>query len=101
MKRIKSFQIGSHTVSVKYQKKVISPEANEEVLGLFVPLKNQIIVSTNYRNDDLCEDAIWHNLHHEVAHCFMIMMSKWELNSDEVFIDTLGLHLAQFNKSKK
>lgn len=101
MKRIKSFQIGSHLITVKYQKKVLNPENNEEVLGLFVPLKNLIIVSTKYKDENLCEDAIFHSLHHEVAHCFMVMMSQWELNGNEPFIDVLGLHMAQFNKTKK
>lgn len=101
MKRIKGFQIGSHNIAVKYQKNVLNPDTNEEVLGLFIPLKNQVVVSTNYKGENLCEDAIYHNLHHEIAHCFMIMMSRWDLNGDEVFIDVLGLHMAQFNKTKR
>lgn len=101
VKRIKSFVIGSHKINVKYQKKLINKETGEEVLGLFIPLKNAIYVSTEYRGEPLCEDAIDHSLHHEIAHCMMVMMSKWDLNVDEVFIDTMGLHLSQINKTKK
>lgn len=101
MKRIKSFSVGSHKITVKYQKKLINKDTGEEVLGLFIPLKNAIYVSTCYKGDTLCEDVIQHSFHHEVAHCIMTMMSCWELNTDEVFIDTLGLHMAQFNQTKK
>ena len=101
MKRIKSFQVGSHTISIKYKKNVRNPDSNEEVLGMFIPLRNEIIVSINFKGESLCEEVIEHSLHHEIAHCFMIMMSQWELNSDEVFIDVLGLHMAQYIKSRK
>jgi len=101
MKRIKSFELGSHRIKVKYQKSVKDPETGEEILGLCNPLTNTILVATEFKKEKLSEDAIVHNFYHEVSHYIMALMSLWELNNNEVFIDGMGMHLAQLYRTQR
>lgn len=100
-KRFKSFQLGSHTIKVKYVKKLISPENGKEILGLCSPLTNTITVSTHFNGEPISEDSIQHSFFHELGHYLMLVMNKLELYEDENFVDSLGMFIAQFYKTSK
>ena len=95
MKRFKSFEVLNHKVRIKYLKRV--KHEGKYVSGKFDPAKNILYIST----DGICEDLLFHTMHHEIAHCIMILLNQWDLNSNEPFIDSLGGMLAQINKTLK
>lgn len=95
MKRPRTFEMGTHTVKIRYHKKVMN--GDKPVAGLVVPSKNTIYIAT----ENVCEDQIMHALWHEIGHFIMIQLNQWKLNNDETFIDTLGSYLAQVHKSIK
>jgi len=100
-KRFKSFELGSYKFTIKYVKTVKDPDTGEELLGLCDYLDGTIYVATEFKGQKLSEDAIQHNYHHEEAHAIMGIMGKQDLNRDEIFIDHLGLCLAQIRKTSK
>jgi len=100
-KRTKSFELGSYKFTIKYVKTVKDPDTNEDILGLCDYLDSTIYVATEFKGQKLNEDSILHNAWHEKAHAIMGIMGKQDLNRDEVFIDHLGLCLAQMYKTSK
>lgn len=101
MKKFKQFQLGSHTVKVKYVKKLISPETGKEILGLCSPLTNTITVATHFQGEKMSDDSIEHSFFHELGHYLMLVMNKGTLYEDEDFVDSLGMFIAQFYKTSK
>ena len=99
-KRVKSFELGSHTIKVIYRPCVVHSDG-QEVMGMFIPLKNEIHVTTIYRGEALSEEVILHTFHHEKAHAKAILQNRWDLNEDEAYIDMSGLLDAQYEKTKK
>jgi hypothetical protein len=99
--RIKQFELGGHTIKVKYQKTVRDPETGQEIFGSANPMENVILVATELNGRKLAEDVQTHSLCHELAHFIMVLMNEPELNGNEQFIDILGGYIFQFLKSKK
>lgn len=98
--RIKSFQIGGHTVSIKYLK-AIQDSDGRNLFGICNPKTDTINIATIMDGEPIAEDVIIHSIYHEVAHYIMITMYEHKLNANEKFIDNLGMHLHQFVKTKK
>jgi hypothetical protein len=99
--RIKSFQLGSHKIKVKYVKSLIDFSTDSEIFGRANAKTNILEVATHIGGEPLAEDVITHSLYHELAHFMMILMNQWDLNLNEAFIDSLGGFIAQFDKTKK
>lgn len=100
-KRYRSFILGSHSVKVTYVKKLLSPHDGKEILGLCSPLQNKIFVATHLSGEILSEDTIQHSFFHELSHYLMMVMNKGDLYEDEIFVDSLGMFIAQFVKTVK
>jgi len=98
--RIKSFQTGGHTVTIKYLK-AIQDSDGRNLFGICNPKTNTIHIATIMDGEPIAEDVIIHSIYHELAHYFMIMMYEHKLNANEKFIDNLGMHMHQFVKTKK
>jgi hypothetical protein len=98
--RIKSFQIGGHTVTIKYVKELYDTDG-AKLFGICNPKTDSILIATMMDREKIAEDVIIHSIYHELAHYFMITMYEHKLNSNEKFIDNLGMHLHQFVKTKK
>jgi len=100
--RIKKFELGPHTVKVRYKKNVPHPDGSgAHCFGTYNSAMNEIIVATHLRDQQLPDDVIFHSLCHELSHAIMTSMGHTELNLDESFIDLLGGFIAQFIKTKK
>lgn len=98
--RIKSFQLGGHTVKIKYVK-AIQDTDGRNLFGTANPKTNTIHIATIMDDEPIAEDVIIHSIYHELAHFMMIIMYEHKLNANEKFIDNLGMHLHQFMKTKK
>jgi len=98
--RIKSFQIGGHTITIKYLK-AIQDSDGRNLFGICNPKTDTIHIATIMDGEPIAEDVIVHSVYHEIAHYFMITMYEHKLNANEKFIDNLGMHLHQFMKTKK
>lgn len=98
--RIKSFQLGGHSVKVKYMGALYDTEGTS-LFGLANAKTNTIFIATLMNNEPLAEDVIIHSIYHELAHFFMMLMYESDLNANEKFIDNLGLLLHQFMKTAK
>jgi len=101
MKRIKSFKLGGHTIKVKYVKTVRCQETGAEIFGNCNPMTNEIYIATYIRGNKIAEDVIKHSLQHEKAHYMLILMNEHELNSNEAFVDMLGMFMHQYDETKK
>lgn len=97
--RIKRFELGGHIIKVLYQKVV--RDENRELFGRFNPRTNTIEIALTMNGENLADDVIHHTLCHELSHAMMIFMYEFELNSNEKFIDNLGMLIHQFLKSAK
>lgn len=99
--RIKTFNLGSHTIKVKYEPNLVDPDNGAPVYGLADPKTNIIQVSTHMAKTDICEDVIFHSAMHEMTHMILMLMNEFDLNANEKFVDTLGGYIAQYVKSVK
>jgi hypothetical protein len=98
--RIKSFELGGHKIKIKYVKSIQDTDGRN-LFGTANPKTNTIHIATFIQEEPLSEDVIHHSVYHELAHFFMMIMYEHKLNSNEKFIDNLGLLLHQFMKTKK
>lgn len=99
--RVKCFELGGHSISVKYMETVRNPDDGAEIFGLCNPMQNTIHIATHMKGMKLSEDVLLHSLCHELSHFVMILMNEAELNQNEQFIDLLGGFFHQFLKTKK
>lgn len=101
MKRIRSFKLGGHTIKVKYAKTVRCQETGQEIFGNCNPMTNEFHIATYLNGTKLSEDVIRHSLAHERVHYMLILMNQPELNSNEAFVDIMGMFLHQYDETKK
>lgn len=99
--RVKSFKLGGHTIKVKYKKTVRCHETGAEIFGNCNPMTNEIHIATHLNGHKLAEDILHHSLAHERTHYMMVLLNLPELNSDEKFVDMVGMFLHQYDKTKK
>ena len=101
MKRIRSFKLGGHTIKVKYVKTVRDRETGEEIFGNCNPMTNEFHIATHLNGTKLSEDVIRHSLAHERIHYMLILLNLPDLNSNEPFVDMMGMFLHQYDETKK
>lgn len=101
VKRVKSFKLGGHTLKVKYIKTVRCHETGAEIFGNCNPMTNDIQIATHLNGTKLSEDVLNHSLAHERVHYMLILMNQAELNSNEAFVDMVGMFLHQYEETKK
>jgi hypothetical protein len=101
MKRIKSFKLGGHTIKVKYVKTVRDASDGSEIFGNCNPMTNEFYIATHLNGNQLAEDVIKHSLAHERVHYMLILLNLAELNSNEGFVDMMGMFLHQYDETKK
>ena len=99
--RIKSFKLGGHTIKVKYVKTVRDHETGAEIFGNCNPMTNEIHIATYLNGTKLAEDVIKHSLAHERVHYMLMLMNLSDLNSNEPFVDMMGMFLHQYDETKK
>lgn len=99
--KLRSFQLGCHTLKIEYPKVVISPETKRQVYGQVSFSENTIKIAQTINGKKISPEVQNHTLHHELVHYIMFLMGKWKLNNDETFVDLLGGFFAQFNKTKR
>ena len=99
--RIKSFKLGGHTIKVKYVKTVRDHETGAEIFGTCNPMTNEIHIATHLNGTPLAEDVMKHSLAHERVHYMLILLNLAELNSNEPFVDMMGMFLHQYDETKK
>lgn len=99
--RIKSFKLGGHTIKVKYVKTVRDHETGAEIFGTCNPMTNEIHIATHLNGTKLAEDVLKHSLAHERVHYMLILLNLAELNSNEPFVDMMGMFLHQYDETKK
>lgn len=98
MKKFKKIKLGSHTISIKYEKTVFNSEG-EPVLGESDFLSNTIKISTEFGPKKIHEQVIQHTLFHEITHFILYLMNQHELNGNETFVDIMGEFWSQtFNQ---
>jgi hypothetical protein len=98
--RIKKFDQGGHSIKVKYVKTVRDKDGSE-IFGQCNPFTNEIHVATQLNGMKLSEEVIEHTLCHERVHLMLMLMNEHELNSNEQFVDVMGMFLHHFEKSKR
>jgi hypothetical protein len=99
--RIKSFKLGGHTIKVKYMRTVRDPETGTEIFGLCNPMTNEIHIATYMNGTKLSEDVLEHSLAHERVHYMLMLLNLPDLNSNEPFVDMMGMFLHQYDETKK
>lgn len=99
--RTKSFKLGGHSIVIKYMKTVKDPETGHHIFGLCNPMTNEIHLATHLNGVKLAEDVIRHSLKHEVVHYILVLMNQHDLNSNEPFVDMLGMFWHQFDETQK
>jgi len=99
--RIKSFKLGGHTIKVKYLKTVRDHETGAEIFGNCNPMTNEIHIATYLNGTKLAEDVIKHSLAHERVHYMLMLLNLVDLNSNEPFVDMMGMFLHQYDETKK
>lgn len=99
MRRVKSFELLNHSISVEYVPEVYFK--GKKVFGTCDPWICKILVATLSPEDGtpLAEDMIQHNYEHEAAHYKMYFVDD-EFYADEDKIDRLGAICAQYEKTK-
>jgi hypothetical protein len=99
MRRVKSFELLNHSISVEYIPDVFYK--GKKVFGTCDPLRCKILVATHSPHDGspLAEDMIQHNFGHEAAHYKMYFVDD-VFYHDEDKIDLLGAISAQYEKTK-
>ena len=99
-KRMSRFQCSGKSVKIIYTKKLL--QGNPNILGLCVPLQNQLYVKiTDPLGYPMPEDTINQILWHEISHYIMGCMNEGDLYQDEKFIDYMGALLHEIDKTKK
>lgn len=99
--RIRSFKLGGHSIKVKYVKTVRCHETGSEIFGNCNPMTNEFHIATHLNGTKLSEDVVRHSLAHERMHYMLILMNLAELNSDEKFVDLMGMFLHQYDETKR
>lgn len=99
--RIKSFKLGGHSIKVKYVKTVRDHETGAEIFGNCNPMTNEIQIATHLNGTKLAEDVLKHSLAHERVHYMLMLLNLGDLNSNEPFVDMLGMFLHQYDETKK
>ena len=99
--RIKSFKLGGHDIKVVYTKTVRDKETGAEIFGNCNPMTNEIYIATHLNGHKLAEDVMAHTLSHERVHYMLILLNLSDLNSNEQFVDMMGMFLHQYDKTKK
>lgn len=99
--RVKSFKLGGHSIKVTYTKTVRDHETGAEIFGNCNPMTNEIKIATYINGTKLAEDVLRHSLKHELVHYILMLLNQAELNSNESFVDMVGMFLHQFDETKK
>lgn len=99
--RIRSFKLGGHSIKVKYVKTVRCHETGTEIFGNCNPMTNEFHIATHLNGTKLSEDVVRHSLAHERMHYMLILMNLGDLNSDEKFVDLMGMFLHQYDETKR
>jgi hypothetical protein len=99
--RIKSFKLGGHTIKVKYVRTVRDHETGAEIFGNCNPMTNEFHIATHMNGTKLAEDVIRHSLAHERVHYMLILLNLPDLNSNEPFVDMMGMFLHQYDETKR
>ena len=99
--RIKSFKLGGHTIKVKYVKTVRDTSDGSEIFGNCNPMTNEIHIALFLNGTKLAEDVLKHSQCHEKVHYILMLMNQHDLNSNEPFVDMMGMFLHQYDETKK
>lgn len=99
--RIKSFELGCHTITVEYVSQIIDEDNGKSLFGTACEKTNKIRVALSTYEIELAEDVLAHTVCHELGHLIMKLMGEDRLYANEKFIDHLGGYIAQFIKTKK
>ncbi len=99
--RVKTFKLGGHTIKVKYVKTVRDHETGAEIFGNCNPMTNEFHIATHMNGTKLAEDVIRHSLAHERIHYMLILLNLPDLNSNEPFVDMMGMFLHQYDETKR
>jgi hypothetical protein len=105
---IKSYSLGGQSITVRQVDKIQDVKNKCFLTGLFYPNKGKIEIAKN--NPDLNKDVdvgdvFMRKSHrneaicHEIIHSWLSNMSEYDLDSNEPFVQKLGMALHQFLKS--
>jgi hypothetical protein len=64
-------------------------------------MTNEFHIATHMNGTKLAEDVIRHSLAHERVHYMLILLNLPDLNSNEPFVDMMGMFLHQYDETKK
>lgn len=108
---LKSFQIGGQTINVKQIKVIYDKKNKNHLSGLFSPGNGTIKIATNNPDlnseiDDSESDFLRKSnrneaICHETVHGWLSTMCEYDLDSNEPFVQKLGMALHQFLKTAK
>ena len=93
---IKSFQLGSK----KYRVKVVN-SISDDILGQMSSPVGLVELSENWSGKKLTEVQMKSTLYHEMIHACLHEMCRFDLSSDETFVNVLAGFVEQFEMSKK
>jgi hypothetical protein len=96
----KQVKIGGQTINVK---EVNYSDNSETDMGNAYMGEGLLTISKNYKSGGVpvaqCHDSKVNTFYHELTHLILIVMGRFDLNDDEVFVSCFGSFLCEAMRS--